>query len=303
MMEHKSFAVAEVKATDGDVAGSFEAVVSVFGNVDSYGDRMVKGAFSRTLAEKGMPPVVWSHEWGIPPIGTVSEASETDEGLLIKGRLFVAPDEDHAVARQVYTAMKAGALKEFSFGYFTTASKEVKENGETVREITDVDLFEVGPTLVAANDATRLVGIKAAKAGRVLSKANEDQLRQAAQMINEVLSQVDLAEKTLATENFALTKGLADVLGDYIVGKGIEGRGTTVPVPRKFVDDPERLTAYLEAAIRDSKTSPDLSGTPAGEVVAPELTPADAGQEPSARIAQLLAEQPSIPIPQEDQSE
>jgi len=159
-METKSFALGEVKAV-GDKKGTFEAVVSVFGNVDSYGDRMVKGAFSRTLAEKGMPPIVWSHEWQVPPIGSVESATETDEGLLIKGRLFTAPDDDHAVARQVYTAMKAGALKEFSFGYRTVESKDITEEGKSVREIHDVDLFEVGPTLMGANDQTRLVGVKA----------------------------------------------------------------------------------------------------------------------------------------------
>jgi len=159
-METKSFALTEVKAV-GDKAGSFEAVVSVFGNVDSYGDRMMKGAFARTLTEKGMPPVVWSHEWATPPIGTVESATETDEGLVVKGRLFVGADEDHAVAKQVYAAMKAGALREFSFGYSTKASNDVTEEGKTVREITDVDLYEVGPTLVGANDQTRLVGVKA----------------------------------------------------------------------------------------------------------------------------------------------
>src|SRR5690349_18212445 len=112
-MESKSFALREVKMLDSDAPGSFEAVVSVFGNIDSYGDRMIKGAFARTLEEKGNPPVVWSHEWQVPPIGAVESATETDEGLLVKGRLFVGPDEGHAVAQQVYTAMKAGALKEF----------------------------------------------------------------------------------------------------------------------------------------------------------------------------------------------
>ena len=161
-METKSFALSEVKAiTDTDEPGAFEAVVSVFGNVDSYGDRMVKGAFARTLADRGMPPVVWSHEWHTPPIGNVTSAVETDEGLVVKGRLFIGPDEDHAVAKQVYAAMRAGALREFSFGYSTKAAKDVTEDGDTVREITDVDLFEVGPTLVGANDQTRLVGVKA----------------------------------------------------------------------------------------------------------------------------------------------
>jgi HK97 family phage prohead protease len=187
-MEHKSFAVGELKALpeDSAPAGSFEALVSVFGNVDRGGDRMVKGAFTRSLAEKGMPPVVWSHMWDVPPVGTVTSAEETDEGLLVKGRLFVGPDEDHAVARQVYTAMKNGALKEFSFGYETVDSREVKSDGETVRELLDVDLFEVGPTLVGMNPDTRLVGVKAreAKAGRVLSQENFDRLARAEELVH-----------------------------------------------------------------------------------------------------------------------
>lgn len=206
-MEIKSFGLSEVKTIDGGQPGAFEAVVAVFGNVDLGGDRMMKGAFSRTLAEKGMPPVVWSHEWQVPPIGTVTEASETDEGLHVKGRLFVGADEDHAVAKQVYAAMKAGALKEFSFGYATKGSNDVEEDGKSIREITDVDLFEVGPTLKGMNPATRLVGVKAlerqilgeAKAGRVLSKANEDRLAEASRIITDVLSQVARDEPKATT--------------------------------------------------------------------------------------------------------
>lgn len=199
-MESKSFALREVKMRDDAAPGTFEAVVSVFGNVDSVGDRMIKGAFARTLEEKGNPPVVWSHEWQVPPIGQVESATETDEGLLVKGRLFIGADEGHAVAQQVYTAMKAGALKEFSFGYQTKASRDVEEDGKEIREITDVDLFEVGPTLVGANSETRLVGVKsleravaaelAVKAGRVLSKSNETKLADAHTAIGEVLAQV-----------------------------------------------------------------------------------------------------------------
>jgi len=199
-METKSFALREVKMADGDAAGTFEAVVSVFGNVDQGGDRMMKGAFARTLKERGMPPVVWSHEWQVPPIGTIDDAKETDEGLQVKGRLFIGPDEDHAVAKQVYAAMKAGALREFSFGYAAKDSRMVDEDGDEIREITDVDLFEVGPTLVGMNPDTRLVGVKAleqavaaeiaVKAGRVLSKSNEDKLTDAHKAIGEVLAQV-----------------------------------------------------------------------------------------------------------------
>lgn len=205
MIERKSFDVDPASLDTSGEPGEFEAVVAVFGNVDQGGDRMVKGAFARTLKEAGMPPVVWSHEWQTPPIGHITQAEETDEGLHVKGRLFVAADEDHAIARQVYAAMKAGALREFSFGYQAREHRQVEtEDGKSVRELVDVDLFEVGPTLKGMNPATRLVGVKHAldemKAGRVLSTANERKLQQAAVLIGDVLSTAQLnPDDTTAT--------------------------------------------------------------------------------------------------------
>ena len=156
-----------MKADPAGQPGEFEALVAVFGNEDAGGDRIEKGAFARTLKERGLPPIVWSHEWGTPPIGVTTAAAETDEGLVLKGRLFVAPGEDHAVARQVYAAMKAtdgnGAspLREFSFGYEARGYRmEAKDTGGETRVLTDVELLEAGPTLVGMNPATRLLSVK-----------------------------------------------------------------------------------------------------------------------------------------------
>lgn len=162
-MERKAFALSEIKASK-DKPGQFEAVVAVFGNVDQGGDRIEKGAFARTLEERGLPPIVWSHMWDVPPIGAVQEAKETDRGLEIKGSLYV---DDHEVARQVYAAMKGvdgngrSPLREFSFGYEVRESTEEKTDGEDVRVLKDLELFEVGPTLVGMNPETELLAVKA----------------------------------------------------------------------------------------------------------------------------------------------
>lgn len=167
-MEFKNFPVTEIKAVTGsDEPGTFEAIVSVFGNVDRGGDRVKKGAFARTLQEKGLPPLIWSHNWDIPPIGVVKEAVENNEGLRIKGRLFVGDGEDHPIARQVHTAMTAQdgngmpPLREFSFGYEVHKASEETVDGKDVRVLEDLELFEVGPTLVGMNPATRLLAAKA----------------------------------------------------------------------------------------------------------------------------------------------
>lgn len=215
-MEHKSFAVSELQAvTDADEPGTFEAIVSVFGNVDQGGDIVEKGAFTKSLKERGLPPIVWSHEWRTPPIGVTLKAEERDEGLYLKGRLFVGEGEDSPVARAVYTAMRSedgngkAALREFSFGY-QAVDYDIEKSGDgQVRRLKEVDIFEAGPTLLGMNPETRLLGVKsleravaaeiAVKAGRVLSKTNETKLVEAHTAIGEVLAQV--AETDEDTKN------------------------------------------------------------------------------------------------------
>jgi hypothetical protein len=59
-----AFEVAEFKALHTG-SGEFEALVSVFGNIDHGGDRVIKGAFAKSLGKweaKGDPiPVIWNH--------------------------------------------------------------------------------------------------------------------------------------------------------------------------------------------------------------------------------------------------
>jgi len=64
---------AKFKALDkeeGAEPGTFSAVVAVYGNVDKVGDRIVEGAFDRSLEEwkaLGDPiPIVLAHEWKDP---------------------------------------------------------------------------------------------------------------------------------------------------------------------------------------------------------------------------------------------
>lgn len=192
------YAHAEIKAFD-QATGTVEAIVSVFGNVDFGGDRMMPGSFAKTLQEwsaKGDPiPVIWSHEWDDPTshIGIVTDAQETDLGLYTKMQLDV---EANPKAAYVARLLKQRRVTQFSFGYYTRDSKLTQDkNGNPIREILDVELFEVGPTLLGMNPATQLLEaasrtIDDLKAGRVLSGKNEEALAQARDLIDGVLSQL-----------------------------------------------------------------------------------------------------------------
>lgn len=194
-MEHKTYR-AEIKAAaDGAEPGTFTAVVSVFGNVDLGGDRVLPGAFTQSLADwqaKGDPiPVIWSHAWDNPDahIGYVTSAKETPQGLEVQAKL----DVERPFAAQVHHLLVNRRVTQFSFGYFAKDTQMVTEGDQTIREIKTIDLFEVGPTLLGMNPATELLQAasavtRGAKAGRVLSAKNEAKVRAAYDALGEVLT-------------------------------------------------------------------------------------------------------------------
>lgn len=160
-MQHKTFDLIETK-TDDDEAGTFSALASVFGNVDRVGDRMLKGSFTKTLdrwRQKGKPlPVILSHNWD-DPHKYVGEADpravfETEKGLMVQGKMYM----HEPLGRKVYELMKRGILTGWSFGYQVPKGGQEKKNG--ANEISEVELFEVGPTLVGANSEAQLQDIK-----------------------------------------------------------------------------------------------------------------------------------------------
>lgn len=154
----------------------FEALVSVFGNIDAYGDRMMPGAFKDTLAawaKSGDPiPVIWSHNWADPfaHVGEVLEAEERDEGLWTRGAL----DDDTDMSRQVYRLLKGRRVKEFSFAFDYVDVEPAEDDGEPelddwgwpVWNVNGVKLYEVGPCLVGANDSTQLYEVRAGRVQR-----------------------------------------------------------------------------------------------------------------------------------------
>lgn len=188
-MEQKSLDI-HIKSVSED-EGIFEAIVAVFGNVDSYGDVVMPGAFEKSLAEWAasgdLIPVIWSHRIDDPfsHIGSVLEAKETDTGLWVRGQL----DLENPTAVQAFKLLKGRRLKQFSFGYKTREATRGEREGRGVLELRDLELLEVSPTLIGANAETELLGTKAAvKAGRVVSAKNLELVRAAYEALGELLA-------------------------------------------------------------------------------------------------------------------
>jgi len=135
-----------VEGKEGTIAG----YGAVFGNIDSGGDRILKGAFARTLQAR-TPKMVWQHDMG-DPIGRWTEVGEDDRGLYVEGELTLGATK----GRDAYELLKAGALDGLSIGYVT---KQFDMDGE-VRDLKEIDLFEVSPVTIAMNELASITHVK-----------------------------------------------------------------------------------------------------------------------------------------------
>lgn len=149
---------------EGVDEGVFEAVVAAY-NVDSVGDRIIPGAFGKTLADwkaSGNPiPVIWSHKSDDPDyhIGHVLDAEERKEGLWIKAQIDI--DDPRSKAAQVYRLLKGRRVTQMSFAYDEVDARPVEksESGAT-KELHELKVHEVGPCLIGTNRETALLGVK-----------------------------------------------------------------------------------------------------------------------------------------------
>ena len=160
-MKYKSLPV-EYKA-DGE--GTVEAFVSVFGNVDSYGDRVMLGAFADSITAK-LPKMVWQHDI-TRPIGKTISAEELPAGdgrlpdslkefgaLYVKG-VFNLNTTD---GKDAYEHIKFGSIDEYSFGY---EEVETTPLADGTKELNKVNIIEWSPVTVGANPMTMTSNVKA----------------------------------------------------------------------------------------------------------------------------------------------
>jgi HK97 family phage prohead protease len=157
LMTKNSAIALDVKALGDD--GTFEGYGSIFGNVDSYGEVVMPGAFAGSLAsarQKGRTvKMLWQHD-PERPIGIWNDLSEDGKGLYVKGTLL---KDSVAQATEAYALLKAGALDGLSIGYREIeVSPHPDKTG--IVQLKKLDLKEVSIVTFAANDRARVTDVK-----------------------------------------------------------------------------------------------------------------------------------------------
>jgi len=147
---YKSTFLGEVIDAD-EKMGIVKGYGSIFGNVDSDGDIINKGAYKKTIQENGSRvKYLYQHDMD-KPIGKMINLEEDDKGLA-----FEAQVPKTRLGMDVIELMKAGVITENSVGILPI-QKGI--NGQ-YRELNEVKLFEVSAVTLAANDQAMIVDVK-----------------------------------------------------------------------------------------------------------------------------------------------
>lgn len=133
--------------------GKFTGHGSVFGELDTYRDIVMPGAFRKSLREdfidkKRKVPMLWQHDsWS--PIGIYEDIYEDSTGLYVEGACNMKVKK----GQECYDLMDQGALSGLSIGYTTVVSEWDEKN--LIRKLIEVNLWEVSPVTFPAGDSAR----------------------------------------------------------------------------------------------------------------------------------------------------
>ena len=130
--------------------GEFSGYASTH-QVDHADDRILAGAFSKTLArwtsKKGrFPHIYWEHDKE-EIIAVCKHLQEDEHGLYVQGKLLM----DLPKAQQAYTSLQRG-INGLSIGFFVM--KAFSNNG--IRTIQEAELKEISFVQRPCNDSARI---------------------------------------------------------------------------------------------------------------------------------------------------
>jgi HK97 family phage prohead protease len=137
-----------------------EGYAAVFGNVDKVGDRIIPGAFKKTLKEAfpaGNIKVCRDHDPN-RLIGRPIHMEEDSKGLFVRAKIAKTPLGDETLA-----LIEDGILNRMSIRYLPIQERpaEKHERFGFVTDLIEAAVKELGPVIWACNDEAVITGIKA----------------------------------------------------------------------------------------------------------------------------------------------
>ena len=219
------------------------------GDVDRDNEVIRPEAWINSVRQMGSVPLLWAHEYRVPPVGRAGDFAIDGHGLK-----FTAKFAATGFADEIWGLYRDGFLDSFSVGFQPKVWEDHSEDNGPRRTYTEAELHEISAVPVPANpharverDVIPVIGWKSldsmaqlpeadsvAKRGRVLNAKNEERIRQAAALLQEVLSTLPDEEPE---EDSVSTEMVKTVIPYHDQGTADEGESWEAPSLGDFTDE------------------------------------------------------------------
>lgn len=155
MLERRAYKLTELRAIEDDKQMRVVGHAAVFDQLSEelwgFRETIKPGAFAKTI-KKDDVRALWNHDpnfvLGRNRSGTL-KLREDDKGLVSE-----IDFPDTPLARGFFQSIKRGDVDQMSFGFQTITDQWRTVDGGTVRELVEVDLFDVSPVTFPAYPQT-----------------------------------------------------------------------------------------------------------------------------------------------------
>lgn len=197
------------KAMAVDMAGqlvsedsrTISGYAAVFGNIDDAKDMIIRGAFAKSINERGPASktnrkiaLLWQHDMS-EPLGRITKLEEDEKGLYFEAELDKIPEADRAIEQ-----MKSGTLNQFSIGYRYVWDKMEWDEDQECFVCKEINLFEVSIVTQGCNEMTAFTGMKSEQLESESNRLNRDTEK----VLADLPQEKQYAVRTLIAKHIAL---------------------------------------------------------------------------------------------------
>lgn len=235
-LQHKSFEFSDLQVdTDSRTISGY---ASVFNVIDSHGDMITKGSFSKTLSENKFRIVHLYQHNPVQLLGRPTTLVEDEKGLYFE--TTIAKTQLGDMVLELY---RNGTIKEHSIGFQTVKST----NRGSYNEISEVKLFEFSSVTWGANSAAQFTGFKSQfthdniveNCDKMIKMLKTDITNDTVDQLNIFLNQVKtthlhLTEKSVADESDPLEDSL-DTDNPMVIDEVVQVKNNDLELIQSFI--------------------------------------------------------------------
>lgn len=258
MQNKASLASIEVKSAGEDGVLHIKAYALAFGNVDSWGDIIAQGAVDDFLKSDDYARMALCYQHDTREvIGVITDAGVDEKGMWIEADVLPT-----TTGKDVQTLIKAGAIKEFSIGYYADRYHYEKVDGyqQEIRVLDAITVVEVSPVTRAANPDAVLLDAKRDNNNNPIKQENmpEQKIQELEQSLKAAQADAKAAQDAAnaAKADLESAKETAQKQSQEIdnLDKSVKAQQETIEGLRKMINEaPKTYRKAMREALESKK--------------------------------------------------